>query len=123
MFGHAVPKKGKFEKGVAVGATIEDVKWLGYTKMMLNIDNEPAILKILVESLRELRIQSLEKVMSENAPEYDLQANGDALVGVQIVKGVFRTHRSGIENELGYRAPARRLSMAWLVRHAASTVT
>ena len=51
VFGHVVPKKGIDEKGFAVDAIIEDVKWLGYTKTILKTDNEPAILKLLVESL------------------------------------------------------------------------
>ena len=70
---------------------------------MLKSDNEPFILKLLVESLWELRINGLEQVMSENSPEYDPQAHGNAEVGVKIVKGMLRTHRSNLETELGYR--------------------
>ena len=61
--------------------------------------------------------------MSENSPEYDPQANGNAEIGVQIVKGMLRTHRSGFADELGYRVPADHFLMAWLVRHAANVVT
>ena len=62
--------------GFAVDAIVDCVRWLGYTKTILKTDVEAAILKLLVEPLRELRIQGLEKVMSENSPEYDPQANG-----------------------------------------------
>ena len=62
-FGHVVFKR------VASDAIVEDVKWLGYTETMLKTDNEPASLKLLTESLRELRIQGLEKLMSESSPE------------------------------------------------------
>ena len=89
---------------------------------MFKTDNEPAILKLLTESVRELRIQGIEKVMSENSPEYDPQANRNAEVRVKIVKSMFRTSRSGLEEELGYRVPARHPLMAWLVRHAADVV-
>ena len=62
---------------------VDDIKLLGYTKVMLKSDNEPAMLKFLVELLRELRINGLEQViiMSENSPEYDPQANGNAETG------------------------------------------
>ena len=46
----------------------------------------------------------------------------DAKIGVQIVKGMFRTHQSGLEDDLVYRVPARHPLMAWLVRHAANLV-
>ena len=60
--------------------------------------------------------------MSENSPEYDPQATGNAEVGVNIIKGMIRTFRTGLEDELGYRVPARHTLMAWLVRHAADVV-
>jgi hypothetical protein len=90
MFSHVVPAKGIDEKGFAVDAITSDVVWMGYTKVMLKTENEPAILKLLKESLRELRVEGLEQVMSENAPEYDPQANGSAEVGVQKCKGSSR---------------------------------
>ena len=60
MFGHIVPRTGIDEKGFAVDAIVQDAKWLGYTKIMLKTDKEPAILKLLTESLRELRILGLD---------------------------------------------------------------
>ena len=62
-----VPKKGINEKGFVADAIIEDVKWLGYTKTIFKTDIEPAILKLLVESLRERKIQGLEKCPSESS--------------------------------------------------------
>ena len=61
VFAHVVPKKGLDDKGVAVDAIVGDIKWLGYTRVMLKSDNEPAILKLLVETLRELGINGLEQ--------------------------------------------------------------
>ena len=46
---------------------------VGYTKVILKSDNEPAILKLLVESLRELQIVGLEQAMSKSSPECDPQ--------------------------------------------------
>ena len=66
VFGHVVPQKGIDSKMLAVDAIVNDILWLGRTKVVLKSDNEPLILKLLIESLRELRVNGLEKVMSEN---------------------------------------------------------
>ena len=58
------------------------------TRVMLKNDNEPAILKLLIESLRELRVNGLEQVMSENPPEYDPQSNGMAESAVKVWRDV-----------------------------------
>ena len=41
------------EKGFSVDAFVSDVKWLGYNKVTLKSGNEPAIVKLLQEALRE----------------------------------------------------------------------
>jgi hypothetical protein len=102
IFGHVVPKKGIDEKNFAVDSLVEDVKWLGYTKLTLKSDNEPAIVKLLSESLRELRINGVSQVLEEHSPEYDPQANGAADVGVQLLKSHMRTLRCNLENEIGH---------------------
>ena len=42
---------------------------------------------------------------------------------MKLVKGMARTMRSCLERELGFRVPARHPLIAWLVRHAANTLT
>ena len=79
--------------------------WLGYTKVVLKTVNEPAILNMLQESLRDLRIEVLDQVMHENSPKYDPQSNGNAEVGVRLAKGMVRTMRSSLERELGLESP------------------
>ena len=122
LFSHVVPVKGVDEGGFAVKAITDDITWLGYSKLVVKTDNEPAILKLLLESLRALRIEGVEQVMRENSPEYDPQANGNAEIGVKLLKGMVRTMRSSLEQDLGFRVPARHPVVAWLVRHAASTM-
>ena len=53
VFAHVVPAKGVDERGFSVDALVDDVKWLGYVKVTLKSDNEPAIVKLLAEALRE----------------------------------------------------------------------
>ena len=123
VFAHVVPSKGVDEKGFSVDALVEDVKWLGYAKVTLKSDNEPAVVKLLTEALRELRVQGLEQTTEEHSPEYDPQANGSAEVAVRLLKGHLRTLRSSLEAQIGFRIPARHALMDWLVRHAAALIT
>ena len=60
IFAHTVPVKGADEGGFAVKAIVDDVIWLGYSKVVLKTDNGPAILKLLQESLRDLRVEGID---------------------------------------------------------------
>ena len=102
MFAHVIPCKGADEKGFAVNALAEDVRWLGYSRLTLKSDNEPAVVRLLSESLRELRVQGVEQALEEHSPEYDPQANGSAEVGVKLLKGLLRALRSCLEAQLGF---------------------
>ena len=123
VFAHVVPQNGIDEKGFAVGSLVEDCKWLGYNKIVFKSDNEPAIVKLLTEALRELRIQGLEQRLEEHSPEYDPQSNGSAEVGVKLFKGHLRTLRSCLEAKIGFKIPVRHPLIDWLVRHAACLIT
>ena len=123
VFAHVVPSKGVDEAGFSVSALVEDVQWLGYAKLTLKSDNEPAIVKLLAEALRELRIQGIEQAMEEHSPEYDPQSNGSAEVAVRLLKGHLRTMRSCLESRIGFKIPVRHALMSWLVRHSAALVT
>ena len=70
VFAHTVPVKSADEGGFAVRAIVDEFVWLGYTKFVSKTDHEPAILKLLQESLRDLRIAGIDQVMYENSPEY-----------------------------------------------------
>ena len=52
VFGRVVLQKGIDRNKFAVDAIVNDILWLGHTKLVLKLDNEPAILKLLIESLR-----------------------------------------------------------------------
>ena len=72
VFAHVVPSTGVDEKGFAVDALVEDVGWIGYSRVTLKSDNEPAGVKVLAESLRELRVRGVEQTLEEHLPEYDM---------------------------------------------------
>ena len=116
VMGHIVPCKGVDRDKFSVDCLVSDIVWTGYTRVMLKSDNEPAILKLLIESLKELRINGLEQVMSENPPEYDPRSNGMAEAAVKSWKGMFRTHRSALEERLKAKIPVEHPVISWLAK-------
>ena len=59
-FAHAVPAKGLDDRGFVVRCIADDVAWLGYIRITLKCDNEPAIVAVLKESLKVLRIDGVD---------------------------------------------------------------
>ena len=66
IFAHAVTAKGADIDGFAVQCVVEDVLWLGYSRVILMSDNEPAIVRLLKESLKSLRVEGLEQAGEEH---------------------------------------------------------
>ena len=114
VFAHVVPVKGVDEAGFAVGVLVDDVKWLGYTKIAFKTDNEKPIVRLLTEALRELRIQGLDQCHEEHPPEYDPQANGSAEAGVKLLKGHHLNHAWSRRLDLRCRFDSRLLP-GWCV--------
>ena len=92
LFAHAVPQKGVDAEKFAVDCIVKDVEWLGYSRVLLKSDNEPAIVRLAKEALKGLRVDgAIEQAGEEHSPEYDPQANGAIEAAVGVVKGKFRT--------------------------------
>ena len=122
LFAHPVTAKGTTEDQYAADAVAEDIGWLGYTRVLLRSDNEPALLAVLQESLKCMRIQSettpIDTVAAEGAVPYDPQSNGAAETGVRLLKGQARALMLGLEKEIGMAVPPKHAMAQWLVRHA-----
>ena len=54
--------KSKAEHGYAVEAVVVDVLWMGYSRLILKSDNEPAILKVVEGVRKRLKQEKLEIV-------------------------------------------------------------
>ena len=74
IFAHVVLQKGMDADGYAVVRLVDDIKWLGYTKVLLKA--ERPIVRLLIDSLRRLRIVGLEQVAQEAPAPYDSSSNG-----------------------------------------------
>ena len=73
IFAHVVLQKVMDADGYAVVRLVDDIKWLGYTKVLPKADNERPIVRLLIDSLRSLRIVGLEQVAQEARAPYDRQ--------------------------------------------------
>ena len=91
--------------------------------MILKSDNEPAIVRLLREALKVLRVEGVEQAAEEHPPPYDPQSNGAIEVGVKLVKGHFKTMRSSLEARVGFKIPVKHPVMEWLIVHAAGVLT
>ena len=118
VFAHVVPQKGSDDKRYVVDTVTEDVVWLGHTRVIVKSDNEPAILKLVKESLRDLRVATadMEQVMEEHPPPYDSQANGAIESAVKQVRGQFKTIRRCLEKRFGHKIPVEHAMLSWMAR-------
>ena len=126
VFAHIVPSKGVDDKKYAVIVLMDDVKWMGYTRLTLKSDNEPAITRLLTESLKGIRVATepeVAQVMEEHPPPFDSQANGDIESAVKQIRGQTRTLQSCLEARIGHQIPVVHPVYSWLVSHAAWLVT
>lgn len=113
---HVVPKKGK--EAFAIKVLAKDISLLGYPKVILKSDGEPAIVALKDAVKLEVGIE----VIKEESPAGDHQANGHVEAAVRHVQGQFRTMRSALEGRLGSKAKEGWDVIPWLVSHAAATI-
>ena len=123
LFAHCIPMKGIDEKRFSVNCIVDDVAWLGYSRVLLKADNERPIAKLVAEALKGLRISGLDQASNEGSVPYDPQTNGAAESGVRLVKASFRTLQLCLESRIGHRIPIGHALMHWLVGHAADVRT
>ena len=124
VFGHVVPQKGVDTEHFAVDALVQHLKWLGYKKLGLRSDNEPAILKLLEHALTEARMEvlGLEQIYQEHPNAYDSSGNGVIEAAVKQLTGILRTNKLDLERRLGMTIPQSHPVMSWLVSYVADNV-
>ena len=118
-FCHAVFAKGAGRDGYAAARIVEVIEFCSHTKVIIRSDNEPALLSVVTDSLKTLRIQQLDAASSEGSAPYDPQTAGSAEVTARNLKGQVRAMQLTLDRCLGMHVPPRHPLMAWLVEHAA----
>ena len=111
----AVQRKGAVDNVVAY--VVGFVRSLGYRRLILQSDNEPAILALKREVRRQLDIEVVER----ESPPYDHQGNGFVEVGCREIKRQCRALVLAMESRLG-AVPLTHPTMMWLPRHAAAVL-
>ncbi len=129
VFGHAVQVKGVGEDGYAVDRLIEDIRWLGYSRISLRSDNEPAIVDLLSKTLSDLRIKVAaegeakdpvpDQVIEEHSSRYDSSSNGAIENAIRRLAGLLRTHKLCLEDRIGRSIPAHHPLISWMVEFSA----
>ena len=118
IFAHVVPRKGLAH---AHGAEelIKDIEKLGYKKIILKSDGEPALKNIQ----EEVRRRREDPTIIENSPVGESQSNGIAERCVRAVFDQVRVLRHALEIRLGLKLNSMHPVLCWLVEHAADLLT
>ncbi len=121
VFVRVVPCKGVDDDSLAVELIVEDVAWLGHTRLFLKADNEAALQALARTALLKIKvkIEDVEQVSPEMPQTYDSQSNGGTEVGVRNIRKDFRCLRMDLEDRLGRSIPVNHPILAWLLRHVA----
>ena len=99
VMAHLVKCKGLGDETIVKRVT-QAVDELGYTKVVIKTDGEPAIVAVQ-EKIAANRVHG---TLVENPPAYDPQANGGAERAVAEVKAQLRAIKFGLENRIGTRS-------------------
>ena len=121
LFANVIPGKGLDYEWTSQ-QIVADIGRLGYPKVVIRSDQEPAI-KALVDRMKEIGDSQGKETILEWSPKYDSDANGQAEKAVQAAEGISRTPNFELVDRVGGKGPADHPLIAWLVRHAADIVT
>ena len=108
--------KGTEDENVVNNVAIA-IENLGYTRIALVTDGEPAILQVQT-AIQKKRAPMI--TVPRNPPAYDPQANGFVERAVGEVKGQIRALKLGLEARLGVNIGIKEPIVEWVMQHAAS---
>ena len=119
VYAHCIPCKGADEDEYVAQLVADDVAWLGYTRLIIKSDNEPALLALVRQVLGKVMAspETIEQASRESSPEYDSQANGGTEIGIKLVRGMFRTLKLCLEARIGKFVPITHSLIPWLLEH------
>ena len=114
LFAHACPRKGAEES--VVKRVIADLESLGYKRVLVRTDGEPAILDLWARVKQEWTGE----VVKVEAATGDHDSNGEAEQAVQKVEDEVRTWKSTLDDAIGDRILPSHPILTWMVEHVSS---
>ena len=87
---HVVPSKATSIDKFTAERIVDDIAYLGHTRVILRSESEPALVALVGDALKGLRIQQLDSAAAEGSVPYDPQTAGAAEVSVTNLKGQVR---------------------------------
>ena len=114
IFAHACPCKGAHE--AVVTRIIHDLDVLGYRKVLVRTDGEPAILDLWAK----VKEQWWGEIIKVEAATGDHDANGEAEQCVQKIEDEVRTWKNALDDAIKGTVPPTHDILSWLVEHVAS---
>jgi hypothetical protein len=122
VFAFTVPSKGVDEDGYSTSRVVQAISWLSHTRVIVKSDNEVALVSLVRDALRVLRVEC-EGVGEEHSAKYDSQSNGQAENAIRNVRGIFRTMRLCLEARIGKVIELDHPVLSWMLEHAAFVYT
>ena len=113
LFSHVVQRKGLIADH-GVRQLVRDIERLGYHKVCLKCDGEPALTSMQHEVVKRRQFDTI----LENSPVGDSQSNGIAERAVQSVAQQIRVMRHSLQQKMGAVLPGPHPVTCWLVEHA-----
>ena len=119
IFGHVVPCKGIDEDNLVVDMILQDLEWLGHTRIIMKADNEPALQALAKRAieLAKVELKDLEQMSKEDPVAYDSMSNGGTEVGVRLLRGLFRTVKLCLEQRVDKQIPVDHPFISWMMEH------
>lgn len=98
--------------------------WLGYRRLILKSDQEPAIKSLKAATIRERpeEVKEDKDILTEEAPVGESQSNGYIERMIKTVQGMIRTMRGALEARIGMIRDSTSDITPWLVKHAAHSL-
>ena len=118
IFANVVELKGRGMEGT-IGRVIENLRRLGYKRLVFKYDQEPAILD-LVNGIIEARE---EETIPNNSTVGESPSNGVVERAVRSVKDQIRNFKLALQARIRRRVPQKHAAMTWLVEHAGDCIT
>ena len=118
LFAHVIPGRG-IEYDWPAKQLSANIKGLGYRRVVLRCDNEPAI----VAMAEAVKAKCPVEIVIETSPPGDKNANGIAERSVQATEAHVRTLKADLESRINAKNPVEHPVVAWMVRHAADLIT